>query len=518
MNEKLKLIIVDDELTSRNLIKSLICDSTQYEVVADFADARLAIDWLRENEIDILLCDMQMPYMNGVEFIQLARSIYEFLPVIAISGFDDYNYTRGCMINGVADYLLKSELTKKKLLQTLNLVQEKYKLTPEDTKVKHKIGYCIEMENQFNETNIHRLIINNEIEFDESYILPIAISPDFRKVDKINYEEYRKDIEKAIKDIITQILNAEYKYIFYSGKNLPLILLLSFKDVRSMLYIYSVSSNFADKLRRRTIRMLDTTLTIAMGTIQINLAQAINQSQKLITMTGEKLYNGGNKIMNSDVVELTQYQEGCIPDLYWKQVSYEVKNLDSLGAKSVIRDIFNKCKEQKVRYEDVVRIAINLLEILTTKELISVEEENKYRNDIQQIEIVNELEDFLIIICDFCFHKAEKKSNLEISTNIIKAKEYIRLNYTKDISLESCANDVGTSYTHLSREFKKETGMGFVEYLNLLRINKAKSLLIRNDISMKEIVESVGFRNYNYFFKVFKNVEGVTPNEFLAKK
>lgn len=73
-------------------------------------------------------------------------------------------------------------------------------------------------------------------------------------------------------------------------------------------------------------------------------------------------------------------------------------------------------------------------------------------------------------------------------------------------------------FANAYKEFKKETGLRFVEYLNQQRVNKAKSLLIRNDISMKEIVEQSGFRNYNYFFKVFKEMVGMTPSAFAAKK
>lgn len=96
--------------------------------------------------------------------------------------------------------------------------------------------------------------------------------------------------------------------------------------------------------------------------------------------------------------------------------------------------------------------------------------------------------------------------------------EYVRKNLAEDISLEKCAELAGSSYAYLSREFKKETGMRFVEFLNRQRVNKAKSLLIRKDYSMKQIVELSGFRNYNYFFKVFKEMEGVTPSEFSSKK
>lgn len=111
-------------------------------------------------------------------------------------------------------------------------------------------------------------------------------------------------------------------------------------------------------------------------------------------------------------------------------------------------------------------------------------------------------------------HNQEKKYSHQIEQAVM----YIRQNYMDDISLEKCAEFTGVSYTYLSREFKKETGMRFVEFLNRQRMDRAKSLLVRKDIAVKQAAELAGFRNYNYFFKVFKEMEGVTPSEFLAKK
>lgn len=82
---KIKLILVDDELTSRNTIKNFLMNNKEYEIVADFSDGKSALDWLRKNEADILLCDIQMPEMNGVELMRLVHLINEFMPVIAIS-------------------------------------------------------------------------------------------------------------------------------------------------------------------------------------------------------------------------------------------------------------------------------------------------------------------------------------------------------------------------------------------------------------------------------------------------
>lgn len=92
--EKIQLVLVDDELSSRNTIKKYLEENDIYEIIADFKNGKTALDWLRKNSVDILLCDMQMPEMNGVELMRNVHIINEYLPVIAISGFDDFNFVR----------------------------------------------------------------------------------------------------------------------------------------------------------------------------------------------------------------------------------------------------------------------------------------------------------------------------------------------------------------------------------------------------------------------------------------
>ena len=113
----IKVAIVDDELTSRNTIKKYLEHNQVYEVAADFPNGKSALEWLRKNSVDILLCDIQMPDMNGVELMRHVHIIYEYLPIVAISGFDDFNYVRGSLVNGAANYLLKHELTEKQLVE-----------------------------------------------------------------------------------------------------------------------------------------------------------------------------------------------------------------------------------------------------------------------------------------------------------------------------------------------------------------------------------------------------------------
>lgn len=138
--EKIRLVIVDDELTSRNTLKKYLENDKTYEVVADFQNGKTVLEWLRKNPIDILLCDMQMAEMNGVELMRNVHIIDEYLPVIAISGFDDFNYVRGSLVNGAANYLLKHELSKKQLLHALDQVCEQYRIVPKGKKYTAKKG------------------------------------------------------------------------------------------------------------------------------------------------------------------------------------------------------------------------------------------------------------------------------------------------------------------------------------------------------------------------------------------
>lgn len=98
-----------------------------------------------------------------------------------------------------------------------------------------------------------------------------------------------------------------------------------------------------------------------------------------------------------------------------------------------------------------------------------------------------------------------------------KALEYLRENYAKDISLNQTAEYIGVNSSYLSRVFKEDYGMEFIEYLNSLRVKQAKYLIERTDTKLKEIIIQVGFNNYTYFFKVFKMVAGITPVEYKIK-
>lgn len=485
--------------------------------MADFSNGKSALEWLRENKIDIMLCDMQMPEVNGVELMRNVHIIDEYLPVIAISGYDDFNYVRGSLINGAANYLLKHELSREKLIRVLDQVKEKYRIVPDENMVYQKRGYCISDETEFTAEKIRKLVDDRTIDFCCQNIVPVAISPDYKLHMGVNLKEYKHDICKAIIDILGQILGDKYQYIVYITKKKHLILLLSFVEERSMLSMIHLQGNLVGRLQRQIVRMLDITVTIVNGEVHGRIENAVKAAHKMEALLSDKMYLGGNRSVAFALTKKITYYSGEFPENLWKQFVFELDH-GMENCLDTIYEILDFMEQKRFAWEQVYQNCKKILELFSAKGLLSEEEKQNLKMEMKEYE---EYEQFRNMILEKLYKniqnsKTERKK--QYSRTISQVIEYVQQNIAEDISLEKCAEISGSSYTYLSREFKKETGMRFVEFLNRQRVNKAKSLLIRSDISMKQIVEQSGFRNYNYFFKVFKEIEGITPSEFSAKK
>lgn len=512
---KIRLIIVDDELTSRNEIKSYLQNQDIYEVVEDFHSGKQALEWLREHPIDIVLCDMQMPEMNGVEFMRSVHTIKEYLPIIAISGFDDFNYVRGSLINGAANYLLKHELNRQRLLVVLDEVREKYKIASQEMDVYHKRGHRIYDEQEFSSGYIQELVDRGQIAFGARNVITLAISPDYKAISVTNLTTYRSDICTAIIDIINQILGSQRGYVIYVTPKQHLLMLLSFETEHSMLLIMNSVNNLARRIQRQAVRMLDTTITLIIGDIHHGLSEAIENANHLENLLHDKLYLGGNRLEYGSVVRKLTYSQGQIEEETLAKLHFELEH-EMPDCIDTIHEILEQCKNHRYPQPIVLAMCRNIVRMfdntagvgdlpLLLVRMEHYEEFEQYRTEL--LSLTNEL-----------IQKVNADQEQRYTATIGKVVAYVWRNYSSDISLETCATFTRCSYTYLSREFKKETGLRFVEFLNRQRVNRAKSLLIGRKLSMKAIGEAAGFRNYNYFFKVFKEVEGCTPTEYLAKK
>ena len=230
----------------------------------------------------------------------------------------------------------------------------------------------------------------------------------------------------------------------------------------------------------------------------------------------DKLYIGGNRVTAAAMARRLHYGTEDVPPSYWKQLVFELES-GTGGTAETLNGFFGWMEEIRAPLERVRDISQRLAGLIAQGREVDEKDRDAVLERIREYEILEQFREDILELYARSREAGPQPDKQAYSPVIQQVLNYVQKNFASDISLEKCAEVTGSSYTYLSRQFKQETGQRFVEYLNQQRVNKAKSLLIRHDMTMKEIIEQSGFRSYTYFFKIFKESEGLTPSEFMAK-
>lgn len=191
------LIIVEDERIIRESLMKFEWNTIQVEVVATFDNGLSALEFLQDNSVDIVLTDVRMPVMDGIEFIKCVRKEFPEIEIVCLSGYSDYVYLRECMQQGVKDYILKPT-DKKELFQVISrLTEEKRKTSKVDGVSQQK--FVILKAQEYIEENYQRSIKIADV---AEYVClnPVYFSHVFKQQKGVGFVDYLTDfrIQKAI--------------------------------------------------------------------------------------------------------------------------------------------------------------------------------------------------------------------------------------------------------------------------------------------------------------------------------
>jgi len=159
-----------------------------------------------------------------------------------------------------------------------------------------------------------------------------------------------------------------------------------------------------------------------------------------------------------------------------------------------------------VRY--ITEKQLDIYDILTNEERLVLSRAELLPDELEQR--IGRLLDFFERIIQETVYKPARKS----ATVVSLITQYIEQNYQKDLYLESIADEVGLSAKYISRLFKDVTGTSITDYIGLVRISKAKELLLHTDLKVNEIADRIGIYSRTTFLRLFKKYEGLTPSEY----
>lgn len=536
-----KVLIVDDDILTRMNLKMIIDWSYHgYDICAEAVNGQNGIEMIQSFEPDIVLTDMKMPVMDGVGLIEWIHRNQPMIQIIALSGYDDFNYVKDSMKLGAIDYIIKHKLEPELLLSVLEVASKRIIKRREDLREKNHIENQIQLaqghlKQQFlrsllyGETydtkevkqNIERLHLN--LELYNLVVIVLEIDDYYFLLEKASEQEVRKRVIDVFVEIVQQILNeSKHSYVVYLEQG-KFAILMSLGKSYSKLYVYNQMYQIIERIRMSIKRYLNLTACFGVSSVCPNIEKINHYYQNAEHLLHEKFYKGKDqlfmdvpdKIMKNDFVTLTTDQE--------TKILISLKTFDEEKLIQTLDDIFAEVIKQRLNHNATHMIVAELINIASRVANQAGIKMDKifHANDVpyRKMQKYDTIIDVKNWICDIHYQllvllKQNMYENNQFSDITKKALDYIHKNYHMDMSLEDTANYINVSSSYLSRIFKEECNVSYSRYLNQLRVSKAKLLIENGGIRIKDIVEQVGFQNYNYFFKVFKEQVNMTPLEY----
>lgn len=535
----LKVLIVDDDSIARTNIKTMMdWNKSGFDICGEAANGVNAIQLVESSGPDIVITDMSMPVMDGVALIEYLEKHSPRTKVIALSGYDDFEYVRQSMKKGAVDYLLKHKLNGALLQSVLETaaqrIREERKIVAYNNLVKEQLteSRAVLSQNFIKQLVQGTITEKKEIEWQ---IKNLELRLDTRnlsvvicKIDDFHFLQERytaKEIYKLIssfEDIACEILRDAGKALITYLSEGKFVIIFSYGNMRSDLYIYNSIMTAVDRVKTSIRRFLNITACFSLGGIFNDITEISKYYNETDVALQDKFFRGKDKVIkeNENTGKCMEFLNLDINDE--KKLIHGLKNLDRTGVREQFDHIFEKLSKGCASYKSIRMICAELINIINrvAKELgidaklIYSDDEIPY-DEMKKYETLTEVkawisgayERLIGIIAVARIHPG-------YSEPTAKAIEFILRNYFNPISLNEAADFIGVNSSYLSRVFKRDCGIGFVEYLNRIRVEYAKQSIQKGNTKLKEVVKEVGFNNYTYFFKVFKDSEGMTPQEY----
>ncbi|WAM36047.1 response regulator [Caldicellulosiruptor acetigenus] len=527
----LKIFIVEDETPVRERIRDII-NNFQEEFIycGEASDGELAYPIICEIKPDIVITDIKMPLVDGLELSKLIKQSMPWIKIIIISAYEDFEYAKEALSIGVEEYLIKP-LTSHEIISTLWKVKEKIE---NERRLTINLHY-LEKELNENKNVLEKRFFNKLLmgSFKTSDLLIEASNLNFNIVAKyygiISMEYYPQKPEYdtydeflKLQEMINRLLELNNENVLtYKKSESEIIIILKSNDKKVLEEkLYSLAETLQYEIERSTI--YKTYIGISSICERLSeIPEAYKESQKSKSIS---LIFPDIKIKDScDSNSLFESHED-IEKIHNIEIDALIKFNDLSKLNEIVDEITKlyvefKSKSFLLVYYLYLKVAIKCFNILS-----------EYSSEVRIInKIINHLfsvsdattDRFRIIIKELLETTINAKLQLftkKYDSTIKKVKEIIEKEYNNpSLSLSTVAEKVNMSMSHLSFIFKQETGQTFIEYLTNIRLNKAKELLISSSLKVTEIATMVGYNEPHYFSYLFKRKTGLSPQEFRNK-
>jgi len=524
----LKLIIADDEKWVRATIRSLIpFEKLNLTLSCEAANGIEALELCRQHMPDIMLTDIMMPGLNGLELIREAKKLFPGLRIIVISGYSDFEYAKTAMKYGIIDYLLKpideeeltqvlerisTELTRQKQLEREKNAEKERYMTVLPLAYETFLNQVISR-NSMTAEKIRSELHNYGINFQHSCFTVCVTSAD----EDFSSEDNRKPADN-LKTLLKRSMRRYAKAVTFSSAQ-DKTLLVSIVNGENAKEGIQKAFNLCNRLMQRKY---GTTLSCGVSGPTHQLCMLQELYLNAVEALGARFWAGPGTLAFYSPGCLTEDMKLTLTEDMLNKIILNLKMSNIQTAISYVDSISASLKNSRIKpalvkeffwqfFQSVIILLNIQLPFIRHESVITgIPPYERLRQTIFFQSLVDYVKELLQHCFDF-YHDKNPQNNDNLIEN---AKKIIELNFAGDISLEQVAKHVHLSPAYLSELFKKETGMSFIDYKTIVRIESAKKLLLMPSMNISEVSVKVGYTDPKYFSKLFKKITGKTIYEY----
>ena len=519
-----KVLIAEDEMLVRvGLKNSVRWENYGMSVIADVSNGKEAYDvFCRENP-DVIITDLKMPGMDGMELIEEIRKKNMNCIIIILSCVNEFDCVRKAMSLNVFEYIFKLTMTS----EEINNILLKTKTNLDMQKIQNENNAIVSKDIEFIKKSLLKEYILfgkfSETEFrnknqalnlklsEKGLVLCVLEVDDLNEIFKGTQEENQKIANNIIADIINILSTAGCGEVFQDN-----------------IYRYVILFSDIDRLMRTALGKSIYVCLNQISDILLNKYGAVMSAGvserydgyshfKIMTIQAREAIDK-KFILNSGIFFYSEHAE-C--DDRFSEYIDELKDshvLDKLlnddlriqfnNRITAIRQVFPADRDK------VVENFIYLLQWSDTYIFYESDFETR-KKSIAKMNSCKTLENLINIYLDYCKSMFDYNSKFLFNGDVVSATvNFIKNNYQSNLTLQQLSEEVSVSPSYLSNLFKKKLNINLIDYINNIRIEKAKELLSNTNLRSYEIAAKVGIIDTSYFSKVFKKYTGVSPYQY----
>lgn len=493
-----------------------------FEIVCEARNGQEALELVAEYQPDIVLSDITMPFMDGLELAEKIKSNYDS-EVVLITGNSEFEYARKAVKLSVADYIVKPFEKEELILTLLNLKNNIEKtidlsLEKEDERTLKREDLLKQLiyREKLNHLSSQTLAAN-DIQLNEDQKYYVTVIETEANIDQLDISEQAMNWKHVIGSLYKDYVEVEgLQYLF--------------KDHESRMIILSVLEEDFIELDTEDLNVLISLIkdrlsfdvTIGIGMVNTGYSNVRNSYLQALNALNNRFIHGRNKVLSYKAISSDQKGYGFYSAEVNEVIINNLNQMNEEGVLKILHDVFKEADALKYSFEYNRMIVMGLLSLLLSyivkvgKNIQDIFDDFNPRDivmnkdiEAQRTYIIKAYQSVLVYL------NTHKESQSSIVAR--KAKKCIDEKYADfDFSMQVLTKELLVNQTYLRKMFKSEFHMTITEYLVKVRMEHAKGLIINANYKLSAVAEMVGYRDAGYFSRSFKKHFGVSPSEFQS--